>query len=105
MTKLTSRPDPLPPIPTKYDLLEAAKPAVNILTWVSQRVVYPDDSSHSISTAFDMIEEALECLMLPDFVVMAAPSPSYRELHYDVAVKPLRDAPFVSFKVIFRVQP
>jgi hypothetical protein len=85
--------------------MDAAAPSVNTLQWVSGMIRFPNDSQKAVSAAYNMIEELLAGMMLLDFVVMAAPSPAADELHYDVAVKPLELAPFVAFKVIFRVQP
>ena len=105
MSILTSRPPAPVPAPSRQDLMNAASPAVNVLTLLGTIVRFPDDSQSSISKAYDLLEEALECFNFPDYAVMAAPSARAYELVYDIAVKPIEAAAFVSFRVIFQVQP
>ena len=103
MTVLSSRAS-VAPVLTQQQVLEAARPAVNLINWISSMMKFPDDSPTAVRAAAQTIEDALECLLLPDFAVI--PTPGYiGQLHYDVAVKPVEGAPFVMFQVRFDIQP
>lgn len=105
MASLSSRPIKAKPvIPSQQELLEASRPAANVVTWLTSLIRFPDDSLGSVQTAKQTIEEALECLMLADYLVVAVPG-TMLTLHYDVAVKPFEHGPFVAFQVAFKIQP
>jgi len=105
MVVLSSRPSqPVNSGPSDQEVLDAAAPAANILNWVATIVRFSDDSPRAVREGAQTIEDALSCLLLPDFSVVAVPG-LIGFLHYDVAVRPLAAAAFVSFKVQFRIQP
>lgn len=85
--------------------MEAAAPAVDILTMLTTLVRYRDDTQKSITEGYDLIVDTLDCLRVPDYAVMVGLSLSQYEIVYDVAVKPIEGSSYVSFKVTFRVQP
>jgi hypothetical protein len=103
MAQLSSRPVPST-APTSQQVIAAAMPAANIVRWVTSMIWFPDDSPRTMRNAAQTIEDALVCLELPDFAVVVVPG-TIHELHYDVAVKPIPNGPFVAFHVAFRIQP
>ena len=103
MATITSR--PVISRASHQDLMAAAEPAIDILTLISTLIVFFDDTPKSVQEGYDLVEEALECLKYPHFVVMSSPSVFPYELVYDVAVQPLVGSTYVSFKVIFKVRP
>lgn len=105
MPILTSRPAQAQGRRTDEETRLAAAPAVNIAEWVAGMVQFPDDSDRAIRGARQTLEDALECLMLHDFAVIASFSSQVNMLAYEVAVKPFADGPFVVFKTAFRIQP
>jgi hypothetical protein len=105
MAKLTSRQTSTVPVINDYSILKACTPSINLLNWVSGRMLLPDDSQKTISGTHLLIEEALDCMVLTDYVVMSAPSVSILELYYDVALQPFDFGPYLSVKVKFRVRP
>lgn len=104
MSTLSSRPVAAPSAPTSQELMKAAAPSMNILKWLSRMMVYPDQGQHTVLAVHQMIKDALACMGLLDYAVVAIPSPSAHELHYDVAVKAIV-GPYVVFKVSFVVRP
>lgn len=103
MASLSSR-QPVPTGPTQQEVLDAAKPAVNLIHWIASMIQFPDDSPRAVRAAAQTVEDALECLLLPDYAVM--PIPGFMgTLHYNVAVKPIAGGPFVGFQIVFRIQP
>lgn len=80
-------------------------PAVNVLAWVSRATVFPDDSQRSLDTAFQIIQDLLECMAFHHHAVITMPSPSLYELHYEVAAQPLEESAVITFRVVFCVQP
>jgi hypothetical protein len=103
MTVLSSRPVVSATI-TEQQVLDAARPAINLVHWIASMIRFPDDSPTAVRAAAQTVEDALECLLLPDYAVI--PTPGFMgQLHYDVAVKPIEGAQFVAFQVRFDIQP
>lgn len=105
MTKLTSRPEPVNAKATRREMVIACQPAMNILRWLSTKLSYKDDSQKTMNAVYEMLEEALVCMELFDFAIMAAPTTSSAELHYSVALKKLEEYEYVACRVIFQVHP
>jgi hypothetical protein len=103
MAVLSSRPAPST-VPTQQEVLDAARPAVNLVIWLSGMIRYPDDSIAAVRGGLQTIEDALECLMLPEVAVMALPG-TMNTLVYNVAVRPLPNGPFVGWHASFKIQP
>jgi hypothetical protein len=87
------------------EVADLAVPAINVLGWITTQIWFPDDSQTSMRSGYEIVDELLGCLRLYHYVIMAAPSPA-NVVVYDVAIKPIKDAPgYVAFKVTFRIQP
>lgn len=81
-----------------------ATPSVNLVVWLSSVMRLPDVSLSSTLWIQAMISDALDCMELHDFVVSPMPS-SLLQLNntvFEIAVKPVEDAPFVIFNATFR---
>lgn len=102
MAVLSSR--PASAAPTQQEVLDAARPAVNLVIWLSGMIRYPDDSLAAIRAGAQTVEDALECLMLPEIAVIPIMG-TMTTLVYSVAVRPLADGPFVGFHATFKIQP
>lgn len=102
MTILSSRPDKII-LPSDQDFIRAATPAINVVQWLSTMTRFHDDHPASIRAGLELIEEALDCMVLWDFNVIPIPS-LIAFLSYDVAVKGI-PGPFVCFRTKFAIQP
>jgi hypothetical protein len=85
-------------------VLEAAQPSINLIGWLGRTLKFRDDHSSTIAAARIVIEEALECMVLQDYAVVAIPGPK-THLVYEVAVQPLKMHALVYFKASFLIQP
>lgn len=85
-------------------VLEAAQPSINLVGWLGRTLKFRDDHPTTIRAAANVVEEALECMVLEDYAVVPAPGPM-THLVYDVAVQPLPMHALVYFKVSFLIQP
>lgn len=101
MAMLTSRPTPNF---SSADSMKLVRPAIEVLKQVSSLVVFLDDTQKSITDGFEIIEDTLNCFDFEDYVVMSSPGFAY-ELVYDVSIKPVEQASYVSFKTTFKVRP
>ena len=104
MASLTSRPAQPASALSQQEIVDAARPAANIVNWLTSMIRFPDDSLSAVRGAQQTIEDALGCLMLHDYAVVAVPG-TMTTLNYDVAVKPFEHGPFVAFHVAFQIQP
>lgn len=101
MPILSSRPSDEP---SDDDIITAALPAVNIVTWLCDVKFFRDDNPGTIITGREFLEDALNCLMLVEYSVVALPGTA-RFLVYEVVVKPRPGPAYVSFKAQFRILP
>lgn len=104
MPILTSRP-PSKQAPSTKDLMALVTPAVDVLNLLTSLIIYTNDSKKSVLDAQTMVQDALDCFRFNDTVVMAVPSHYSYELVYDIAVQPLPESSYISFKVAFQVRP
>jgi hypothetical protein len=104
MTTLTSRPAPVDPELPREHYLALVTPTVNILQWVTTKLILTDDSQGAIDLAYETIEDVLRCMVLEDYAIMAMPG-TLRHLVYDVAVRPVAGSPFFALRVSFQIMP
>lgn len=102
MAVLSSR-QPTAPVAPQQAVIDAAQPSVNIVLWLSSMMKFTEDSPEQVQGAQTMLEEALECMLLEDFAVLAVPGISTNYLHFEVAVKPFVKAPYVFFRTQFQI--
>jgi hypothetical protein len=103
MPTLSSRPN-TPQVTTQQMVLEAAQPSINLVSWLGRTLKFKNDHPTTIRAAANVIEEALECMVLVDYAVAPAPGPA-THLVYEVAVQPLHVSALAYFKVSFLIQP
>lgn len=105
MPTLSSRPD-LDQDYSDADLLDAIRPAINVLDWLSAKTALPDNTAASGREGKQVIEEVLSCFGFEDYTVLQNVSPIGFFL-YDVAVKPFNMPvdKFVTFRLTLRVKP
>jgi len=101
MAILTSRPNTGL---TAKQLSEMVDPTIRVLKTVAALIIFEDDTPASVRDAQKIVEDLIDDFKYAHTVVMAAPSGTRYELHYDCAVQPIPGVAHVSFRVIFKVR-
>ncbi len=102
MPTLSSRPLVPSTKITQQDVMEAAQPSINIVSWLARTMKFQDDHPRTVRAAQGVIEEALDCMVLRDYAVLALPSIA-RHLAFEIALQPLSVHVVVYFNVQFDI--